>query len=353
MHWDDFSAFDFVDEMVFVLGPDSDNRPILRFLNRAALGRLGKRRDEVDGRPAHKVFSGRAALSVYRRHCAAWAGGVPTEFQIALHLKAETIWAQSRLHPVRDPDGTLTHMVGTSRDITKDHHQLHDRVLSDAALQDAEDLICLAAHDLRSPLCNLKSLAQMMRKDFVDHGDGKAELIDMVDNISDKALTVISGIMGQAIAVGETAEHSRFDFGDMCDDVMVMLDPMDVHSASYPRMELEAELVAVQIVLRNLIDNALKHSGQAVAQISIDVAAVNAERLQITVRDDGVGFDGVGRESGQSGFGLTGLRRLLRARGGTLSIGAKESGQGAQIKVELPGRIASNTMSEMRNLRAS
>lgn len=348
MHWDDFSIFDFVNIPIFVLVPDKDNRPVYQFLNRVARQRLNATPDQICGRPACEIFAGRAAWSVYHRQCAAWTDGVVTEYEIALPLGPEVIWVRTRLEPVCDDAGNITHMIGASQDISAERDQLHAHMMSVADAREMDDLVCMAAHDLRSPIANLKTLAELLREDFVDHGDGKAELIDMVETISDKALTVISGIMGRAMSAEVINNVSTFDIGEMCDDIMVMLDPIGIHNVTYPRHSIRADFTAVHIILRNLIDNALKHSGQACARVSIDVATMNAERLKFTVCDNGDGFaagsyrnppDADCRIKG--GFGLTGVRRLARSRGGQVEVVSPTAGKGAEVQVEIPGRIVS------------
>jgi len=360
MHWDDFSVFDHLKHFIFVLVPDEDGLPVYQFLNRSGRARLDKGRDDIVGRPAHEVFSGRAAQSVYRRQCEVWADAVEAEYDIALPIGGDTIWCRTNIVPVFDAAGRLTHMIGTTRDITPERTALHAQVLGSAAAQDLEDLICMAAHDLRSPLSTLKTLAGMMRKDFVDHGDGKTALIDMIDSVSDRALSVVSDIMGQAMALGPDREFADFDLGGMCDDVMVMLDPTSAHSVSYPRLGVQAEYTVVHIILCNLIDNALRHSGRTVAEISIDLTPMNAERLLFTVRDNGVGFGGKtlagqGRSNDAAfgKFGLLGVKRLVRSRGGRLILGTPASGRGAEVQVELPGRIPDRQIRSEPALRAS
>lgn len=359
MRWDDFSVYDYVDHLIFVLAPDADNRPVYRYLNKAGRERLGKQRDQIEGYPAHEIFGGRAAYSVYRRQCAAWDKAGPTEYEIALPIGTQTMWARTSLVPIRDADGTMIHMVGTSHDITAERDQLHAHVLSASSAQELEDMVCMAAHDLRSPLGNLKTLADMMRKDFVDHGDGKSQLIDLIDSISESALSVVASIMGQAMGHGTDDTCAAFDLGEMCDDIMVLLDPIGTHSVSYPRVKIEADRTVVHIILRNLIDNAIKYSGQPSVKISIDMGAMNAERLLFTVRDNGVGFEDkafdMQRSAGGAGFGGFGLRgaaRLVRARGGQLMLCRPQSGTGAEIKVELPGRVLHEQSGSDTALRA-
>ncbi|WP_299371256.1 PAS domain-containing sensor histidine kinase [uncultured Tateyamaria sp.] len=342
----DFTIFDHLSDPVFVLGAGSSNRPVYVFLNAVALAHLGTSLDDVQGRPAHEIFSGRAAYSVYRQQCHAWAAAEDTEYEIALPVRDKTLWVRTRLKAVKDPAGVLQYMVGTSQDITAQREMAQAQTMANAAAREMEDLVCLAAHDLRSPIGNLKTLAEVMRRDFVDHGDGKIELLNMIDSIADNALTVVSDIMAHALAANTSEKPAWFDFGALCDNVMVLLDPMRKHSARFPRVQVQADYTVVQIILRNLIDNAIKYAGKPEVRIAIDVTAMNAQRLMFSVRDDGLGFGDVAENAygdvpgpleSQGGFGLVGVRRLARSRGGRVTVEQREVG--AEVRFELPGKV--------------
>lgn len=327
---------------VFVLVGDACGRPVYDFLNQAGRDRLGKDLSEIVGRAAHEVFDGRAAYSVFRQQLKAWQQGQSTTYEIALPLRDDQVWFRTCLMAEHDAQGKLCRMFGTSHDITAERMLQQQEVMTAAAARDVEDRVCLAAHDLRSPIGNLKSLAFLMRQDFVDHGDGKLELINMIDSLADKALDVISETMAQVMAQDAPALTGRFAFGETCDDILVLLDPLRAHSVSYPRVTLDADSTAIQIIMRNLIDNAFKHSGQDAARVDIALEQVNSQRLGIRVRDRGPGFDPSAPAPDLSvhhGFGLEAVRRLLHARGGTVTIAQPEDGPGSDICVELPGRI--------------
>lgn len=345
----DFAQYDLVDVPVYVLVPDEEGRPVYGFLNKQGLARLGKTLPEIVGKAAHDVFAGRAAYSVYRRQLAAWQAGVLTEYEISLPLGEEEIWVRTTLVPSRDADGNLTHMVGTTLDITAERELEHQQAMTVADMREVEDLVCLAAHDLRSPIGNLKSLAFLMRKDFVDHGDGKIELINMIDAIADKSLSVVSDVMARIMARSAPVSSHRFDFGSVCDDIVVLLDPLRAHSVTYPRVLVEADHTAVQIVLRNLLDNALKYAGGPATRVDISVEEVNAQRFVIEVRDSGNtgATSGIPAEQDErardtGGFGLKAVRRLVNARGGDVAVYIPEDGSGAAVRVELPGRVVSS-----------
>ncbi|MEL6452869.1 MAG: ATP-binding protein [Pseudomonadota bacterium] len=342
----DFLLFDTVNQPVFVLVADGSDAPVYKFINKVSRDYLGKSLDEVVGQSAADIFDGRAAESVYRHQCEAWAAGVSSEYEVAIPLRDATMWVRTRLIAVHDARGALSHMVGTSQDITRERKLMQSEAMTAAAAREMEDLVCLAAHDLRSPVGNLKSLADVLRKDFVDHGDGKLQLIDMIDAIADKALGVVSKIMVQAMATGAPISGEVFDLRALCDDMLVLLDPMGAHKVTYPDVQIEADYTVVHIILRNLLDNAVKHSGTGSATVSVTLRQMNAQRLQFIVWDDGPGFDaGIADDPAAAvtseGFGLVGVRRLARSRGGSVNIVDGHGAPGAEVHFELPGQIVS------------
>lgn len=349
MHCLDYSLYDLVDAPVFVLVADDRGRPVYDFLNQLGRDRLGKGLPDIVGKAAHEIFEGRAAYSVFRQQLKAWQAGVSTEYEIALPLRDDKVWFRTCLVACHDDEGRLLRMVGTSHDISAERALAHQDAMTAAAAFEVEDMVCLAAHDLRSPIGNMKSLAYLMRHEFIDHGDGKLELIDMIDTLADKSLAVISETMAQVMAKSAPSVMADVDLGALCDDVLVLLDPLRTHSVSYPRARLEADLTALHIILRNLMDNAFKHAGPGAVHVDVSVHQVNPQRLSICVADDGVGFGRcpedtethavAGELPSRRGFGLSAVRRLVKARGGTVDIGTGADGRGTAVTIELPGRI--------------
>lgn len=81
--------------------------------------------------------------------------------------------------------------------------------------------------------------------------------------------------------------------------------------------------------VRELLMNAVKHSGSDSVRISLEARGAN---VQLVVADDGVGFD-AGRVGGKKGgFGLFSIRERLKRVGGSCEI---ESGPGAGTRVVL------------------
>jgi len=351
----DFTLFDTIEQAIFVLTEDSSGKITYAFANRYMRERLQRPLGDIVGMTARELYDGRASENVYRRHTQAWASGVVAFHEVAVPVAGETVWVRTNLTPIHDDSGRMTHMVGFAHDVTKHKELEQAQTMASAMAGEMEDFVSLAAHDLRSPMANVRMLTDLLREGFVDMGDGKLEMIEMIEKISERALMLVSDVLSQAVATRAQISNRIFNFEDLCDDVLVTLDPSRHHHVFVSPIHVEGDYTAIQIILRNLIDNAFKHAGPNQIEITIDMEAQDDKTLLLTVCDDGKGFedpalaflDG-GALSNQSGFGLLGVRRLVRSRGGTISAVAPTSGRGAEIRVTLPGyTLDGNTASKL------
>jgi two-component system sensor histidine kinase BaeS len=116
-----------------------------------------------------------------------------------------------------------------------------------------------------------------------------------------------------------------------------------------PALEAVVDPVRVREILVNLVANAIRHTG-AGGRVSVDVRASDADAV-LTVGDngEGIGPDELGRvfdrfhrrsDSGGSGLGLTIVRDLATAHGGTVEAESEGvAGRGATFRVTLPRRL--------------
>ena len=105
---------------------------------------------------------------------------------------------------------------------------------------------------------------------------------------------------------------------------------LQVHSElQHVRLEPNAELVIYRVV-QEAITNISKYA--AAKNVWIALAAHDA-RVEVSVRDDGIGFDTAVKPG--SAYGLVGMRFRVGAEGGSLHLQSRP-GQGTQILARLP-----------------
>ncbi len=215
-----------------------------------------------------------------------------------------------------------------------------------AQIREFENFVAFAAHDLRAPIGQMQSLVTLLRQDFVDMGDGKIEVLGHLADVVETSFQVLTDVLDYAQTAQDAMPPEVFELGPLCETQRRMLDRQNRLSLSYPQMRLKADRISLGIVLRNLIDNALRYAGRAHVSVDIDPRQLGPGMLQITVTDDGTGFsdpatafDWRPGERRTGGYGLRGLKRLLDARGGGIAALPPRQGQGAHIVLQFPGVI--------------
>jgi two-component system NarL family sensor kinase len=90
----------------------------------------------------------------------------------------------------------------------------------------------------------------------------------------------------------------------------------------------------VVVLARELLSNAVKHSRAAHVELTV---ATDTERIELTVRDDGRGFDPARRASSllEGHIGLASSEERVLTAGGTLAV-TSSPGAGTTVRVTLP-----------------
>jgi signal transduction histidine kinase len=126
-------------------------------------------------------------------------------------------------------------------------------------------------------------------------------------------------------------------------------DAFRLHAPSATRILTDP--TALEIIVKNVLDNAVKYSSSA-PQIDIDLQPLGADRLELRVRDQGIGiertqlkriFNRFHRAPGAevrarsgSGLGLYVVHRLVRNLGGRIRAESAGPSKGTTMRIELP-----------------
>lgn len=109
------------------------------------------------------------------------------------------------------------------------------------------------------------------------------------------------------------------------------------YQGSEPTGLADVARIAIYRVLQEALTNVARHASASQVQVTLDC---DAERISLTVEDDGVGFDAesvlaaTGAQSA-AGLGLLGMRERLRLLGGHLLVESRP-GQGTRLQASLP-----------------
>jgi two-component system OmpR family sensor kinase len=207
-------------------------------------------------------------------------------------------------------------------------------------LEQQEGLLADTAHDLRTPVAALRALAETA----LLNPDRRPELLPRTVDLAQRMGTIIDGVLIRArLAAGVEALAVEPVWLDQLVTTVVEETPADgarITVTTAPT-KVAADPALLQRAVANLLDNAVRHGkapGQA-AQVHITVAGG-----RVIVADHGPGidpelarstFDRFSSTGGSSGLGLSIVRWVAQAHGGTLRVYNAEEG-GAIFEMVLP-----------------
>ncbi len=342
---DQKTLIDNVSVAIFVLERNTENQPVYIALNEYACRKAGLSLSDVLGKTAKEIYPGRFGQLAYENHCACLLSGQATTYDLKLSLSAYNAHIKTNLSPIKDKNGQVIRIVGTSTTANAENiiREAHEKsILQNSEI---EKLVHLSAHDLRSPMRNVKQLTEILADNFVDLGDGKLKLVEMLKKVSDSTFALIDNILDYARATGSTESIEDFELAPLCREILSMLDPSNMHTANIENVSITGDKMATQITLRNLIDNAFKHNHDPV-EISIKASKPKPGYFQIAVADSGIGsknpqklFEQNAPQKIDDGHGLRGVTRMLNKRSGEISAATPKEGHGMVVQFSLPGKI--------------
>nr|MBV6628324.1 HAMP domain-containing histidine kinase [Oceanococcus sp. HetDA_MAG_MS8] len=221
------------------------------------------------------------------------------------------------------------------------------------AEESADQLLAMAAHDLRAPLRQLAlRLAMLERRCAADLSAAAQEELAATREDARRLQNMLEGLL--AWARGEAAEEpQQMLLAPVVHEVLAELHArlqergVDVAVDISPDLQVVARPLSLQRILSNLIRNAAEHAGPA-PQVRLQTE-VGPGQLEICVADNGPGIPQALRERvfapfergdaprkrPGSGLGLAICARLVAAEGGSIKIEEGASG-GALFRVRLP-----------------
>ena len=326
-------------------------------VNRAAEATTGVPRGDLIGSDfAYYFTEPEKAQEVYQE---VFSKGVVRDYTLAIrHVSGRVTEVLYNASLYRNEVGDIQGVLAVARDIT-------ERV-------EAEKKILASNEMLRSLTAELVMTEERERRRIA---------VDLHDNIGQTlALTKmkVESVLGQTSTDG--LKKPLAEIGDMIDQsiqesrsLMTDLSPPVLYELGFSTaMQWLCEQIqtqhGLQIILLNdfkvrgieeevqillfratkeLLTNVVKHAGAKQAQVTIQDVG---NKIQITVKDDGIGFNvsGIGQVAGRSGrFGLLSIHERLKYLGGLVEIETKK-GSGTRISLVAPRR-RKNRKGGMRN----
>ena len=238
------------------------------------------------------------------------------------------------------------------------HLEALNRRLEDASRLKSE-FLATVSHELRTPLNVILGYVEMLADgDSGPMTPGQQELLQSIARYSKLQLALITNILDfSRLSSGRISFHvERFELAPLFDDIRVLAEArlgegvtLTVGVAS-DVAAFQTDRVKLQEIVRNLVDNAIKFTDRGGVAVTARADA-SGEAVVIEVSDTGRGivaselpaifepFRQVGEEhlrhAGGVGLGLSIVKQLVEALGGSVSV-TSVVGSGSRFRVVVP-----------------
>ncbi len=217
------------------------------------------------------------------------------------------------------------------------------------------DFVSGVSHELKTPLTVIQACTDTLLNGALDDKSAAERFLRQIDEQSERLLQLILSMLQLArVESGQQVLHiEEIDVQEIVDDVLrgfrtvAASKSVALLQTGASELTVRADVQALQTILSNLVDNALKHTN-AGGTVVIELVA-HPSGPAIVVRDTGTGIpeDLLGRiferfyrvekdrsrERGGSGLGLAIVKHLCQAMGAEVSV-RSELGQGSEFRVQ-------------------
>ncbi len=214
-----------------------------------------------------------------------------------------------------------------------------------------EQFVYSASHDLKTPIRGIENLAHWIMEDAGDvlPKESKVHLQKLISRVD--RLTILLDDLLEFSRIGrfkyETETVTPYVIIQDTIEVLGLPDTVEIH-INCAELNIDAQIVPMATVLRNLIDNAVKHNPQTPCKIWIDSRQVDS-MIEFVVRDNGPGIPKAFQERifqifqmlkprddiEGSGMGLAIVKKIVENYGGTISL-ESVTGKGSTFRFTFP-----------------
>jgi two-component system phosphate regulon sensor histidine kinase PhoR len=221
-----------------------------------------------------------------------------------------------------------------------------------------KDFVANVSHELRTPITAIRGYAETLKGGALTDLNNAPKMVDIIHRQSERLselvedLLELSRIDAKQIQLARVTVNLNQATQRASETILpkAQAKSIQVHISIPPDLVAEADQRAVEQVLLNLLDNAVKYTGTG-GNIWVTGKKKGAD-VELAVKDSGAGIDsrhlpriferfyrvdkGRSRELGGTGLGLSIVKNLVNLMNGEVWVESRP-GEGSTFFVELPG----------------
>ncbi len=344
------SAFDASTNGIFVL----DGQLRVLQANQTAYDWLQMTQETIHGKKFDHLISGENARNFVNEITTITnQRGITNDYDIVLTRSERPSWMQARAASrfSSESKSILITVSCTCIDSQKALVEQLNKIITQLAKSNAEldQFAFVASHDLKSPLVGIKNISDWLEEDFsaLLPEEGRNQ-IALIRARCKRMMVLLDDLLHYSRAGRLNKDVEDIALHELARDIVSMYDIQQTFTLHCPDITVCAPRVPIETLLRNLVNNSIKHHTHKKGNIYIEATQDDAG-LVLYFGDDGCGipetyFDKVLRpfttltpkdKTEGSGMGLAIIAKVVDSLDGTVTLGKAEQG-GLLVKIWLP-----------------
>jgi two-component system phosphate regulon sensor histidine kinase PhoR len=222
-----------------------------------------------------------------------------------------------------------------------------------------QDFVANVSHELRTPIAAIRGWSETLASDAFELPEFVRAQLMTIQRHADRLTALVNDLLALAKAetVGLEAQFEEVEIEPIIEEIVrgqaekLRKKPVAIEVEVEDAVAtLWSQPRALEYILRNLIENAIKYSG-ADGSVRVRVQQRKKGRLHFSVRDEGPGISkehlprlferfyrvdaGRSRQEGGTGLGLAIVKHFASALGGDVRV-TSTPGEGAEFVVRIP-----------------
>jgi signal transduction histidine kinase len=208
------------------------------------------------------------------------------------------------------------------------------------------------SHEFKTPLTSMRGSAELLQEHFSTMTEvERTRFLKMLEDDLDRLDTLVGRLLDLARADVVQTGNDRADVAAVMESVVHRFAENGLSISTdcgHDAMKVTMAPETLESLLTNLLENARRHGGENV-HVRISTRSFmdhDAARVELAIRDNGPGisesnrskvfrpFFTTSRQEGGTGMGLSIVRALVSAHGGTITL--ESESEGAAFKIVLP-----------------
>ena len=342
-------------DQIFIIGRNGR----VEYVNPCAAEQFGQPPSAILGKQMRELFP----TAIAERQAASlqqvFAEGEPIHRQGPSAFPDREAWLDTWLVPVRDDTGTVTAVLGVSRDLTE-HRALERRLAHAQKLEAVGHLAGGIAHDFNNILTVIQGYTEMILQQIDDEKPISPDLRE-IQKATDRAIALTRRLL--AFGRRQTLDLVSVDLNTVIRSTLGVLrrligEDIEVEANLRPIGSVKADVSQIEQILMNLASNArdaMPRGGKVIIETEPVTESKGSEWEEprsgrfvcLRVRDSGVGMDAATqtqifepffttKDVGKgTGLGLSGVYGTVKQLGGQLSV-RSAPGRGSTFELCFP-----------------